>query len=82
MLLIRIKSLLISNYYKKFPKISYTNIYDISYVKSNKIFKRKRISMKILNNINTAFNNYNNYVYAMHSFPLAYNFHINQTKYL
>ena len=59
---------------KKFPKISYTKIYDISYRAPIRIRRKQPTTFTIVNQIFNHFKNYTDQVYAMGSFPLSFTF--------
>ena len=59
---------------KKFPKVSYTKIHDISYKAPIRIRRMKPMVFTLVKNIGDFITNYINESYAMASFPLSYNF--------
>jgi hypothetical protein len=61
-------------YSKPFPKISYTNIHDISYYKPIYIRRKRPHTFNIICQLYNYINNYIDEVYALASIPLSYNF--------
>tara|TARA_B100001093_G_scaffold491837_1_gene532324 strand:+ start:733 stop:1023 length:291 start_codon:yes stop_codon:yes gene_type:complete len=59
---------------KKFPKVSYTKIHDISYRSPIRNRRMQPFAFKLVKEIRDTINNYINETYAMASFPLSYNF--------
>jgi len=67
---------------KKFPKVSYTKIHDISYRSPIRIRRMEPFAFTLVKQIGDFITNYINESYAMASFPLSYNFanRLNETK--
>lgn len=67
---------------KKFPKITYTKIHDISYRSPVRIRRMEPFAFRVVKQIQNFITNYINETYAMASFPLSYNFAnpFNETK--
>ena len=59
---------------KKFPKISYTKIHDISYKSPIRIRRMEPFAFQLIKEMTDIINDYINETYAMASFPLSYNF--------